>query len=109
MDEILYPRKRAQAPSCTETLDLFVQYNARETDPGTAHEAAAKRTAAGTKHFDEIVADIRAHGPSTYREVSDRIGVVGTTISTVMTQMERHGILKRTGERRNGCMLRGLA
>ena len=88
-----------------DNLDLF---QARRTDPSTSHEAAAKRSEQAGKYVQIIAHDMTRHGPSTYREVADRTGVVGTTTSTVMSKMEREGLLVRTGERRNGCMVRRI-
>lgn len=83
-------------------------YRARATDPDTAHERAARENKKYGATWKAIEDDVRAHGPSTYREVAERTGIVGTSTSTAMSAMEKAGILKRTGERRNGSMLRGL-
>lgn len=99
--------KYQPAPSLDE-LPLFEQHRARVSDPPTAHQAAARRNTRPREHWDDIIADLRLHGASTYREVATRIGVPGTTVSTILTKMERAGVLRRTGDRRDGAMLREL-
>ncbi len=87
-------------------------YHARTTDPETSREWAARMNLHYRDDWETIEDDLIEHGPSTYREVSDRTEIMGTSTSPTMSVMEKAGILRRLRKsdsslmKRHGAMLR---
>lgn len=87
-----------QAGKITEDLPLF----ARATDPGTSWAAAkAAEPLAGTQRAC-VLAALRQHGPQTYREL-DLLLNWHTGAQRRLPELERQGLVRPTGDEREGC------
>jgi len=75
---------------------------ARNTDPETSHQAAAKVNAS---RLEEIVMDALTHGPMTSKELAEATGEARVSVSPRFKPLERRGLIVRTDERRDGCVV----
>lgn len=96
---VLLPR-----PVEVEVFDL--DYRARATDPDTSDVRMAHLKATQHERHGPILRALQEHGGGTYREVAEWTGIDGTVTSTDLAKLERAGLIERTGERRNGAMVR---
>jgi DNA-binding MarR family transcriptional regulator len=79
------------------------QGRARATDPSTSHTAAASvnATALGERVYEYLVS-VLPEGRTT-KELALEMNLNRITISPRMCQLERKGLVERTGVRRDGC------
>ena len=67
---------------------------ARNTDPFTSHQAAA-RTEFRARHIATIYAALKT-GPMTKDEIADRTNLDHVAVARRMTEMEAKGLVRRT-------------
>lgn len=72
---------------------------ARRSDPETSHDAAASVDA--TELEDEVLCDLRRHGPATTVELAARMRRELVTISPRMKPLELKGLVWRDGKKPN--------
>lgn len=72
---------------------------ARNTDPATSHEAAAKVD--GKALAERVLANLRDEGPGTSHDLAERMGLSLVTVSPRLKPLEEAGKVVR-GPRRHG-------
>lgn len=79
-------------------MDLFEHALARNADPQTSHEAAAR---VGVNEMEQMVlATLRTHGPQTTTEIAALNRTDRDSISPRMKGLVERGLVKDTGETR---------
>ena len=93
--------RRDIAESQVEGLGLFdaPAPAARHTDPETSHAAAESMGLAAGKQRSDVLAAL-ADGPATAAELDQRLDWPWTTANRRMKELERLGLVERTGETR---------
>ena len=91
-----------------EQIPLFPDYMARTSDPGTSHARAGQQNAKRRKHWPVVRRAYIAAGPTglTYREAADLTGIKGTSISSTISCMLKSELLRCTGVKRRGMLVR---
>ena len=84
--------------------DMFSEAYARRTDLATSHEAAL-RVDATKREADTLCGLKKLGGTGTSREIARAIGVHEWSISPRMKPLERKGLINRTDERRDNCIV----
>jgi hypothetical protein len=73
---------------------------ARDTDPGTAHEAAARVTPHVAQLENMVLGAVRKLGTATAHEVAAYLDLPLVSVSPRFAPLAARGLLERTGERR---------
>lgn len=72
-------------------------FNARQSDPWTSHEAARRVREFGASHIDLILDCLRFHGPQTLDELADGTGLTSVQIARRLADCEKQGSAHPTG------------
>ena len=76
---------------------------ARNTDPATSHAAAATVDANALE--ERTLEVLRSEGNLTTKEMSGLTGIHVNSLSPRMKPLEEKGLVRRTDERRGGCIV----
>lgn len=79
-------------------LDDIQPARARRTDPQTSHDAAKAAEKFATTHMGRILSALKAHGPSTPRELECHTGLTVVQLCRRLPEMQRQGYAEPTGE-----------
>ena len=80
----------------------FDAVKVRRTDPDTSREAWANLAGRVGTQRRAVYEDILTHGPSGYREIAERTGLRGVSVSTRLSELLARELLFDTGVRRDG-------
>jgi hypothetical protein len=83
------------------------QPRARRLDPETSHEAAEKAAGFAARHEAAIFGAIHDSGPrgATAKEIARSTRLTDVQVNRRLGNMGERGLIRRNGEKRDGCMV----
>ncbi len=89
-------------------LDKYAHIpRARNSDPVTSHEAAARAESFVAGHEAKILGALHEAGfiGMTAKEIADKTGLIDVQVNRRLSAMGERKVIRRNGARRGGCMV----
>ena len=80
----------------------FIEPRARNTDPASAHSAAAHIGRSALRLQEIVEQCLREYGPQTTHEIAERTGLTVVTVSPRIKPLRLLGRVRASGDRREG-------